>query len=196
MHRILHRINTREELIKCPHDLGVEVDIRSDGEILILHHDPFSDGENFEDWLAVFNHGTLILNVKEDGLEGLLIQLMKKNNIEHFFFLDQSFPYLVKTFLAGESRSAIRVSEFENIDTAMTLAGKVDWVWVDCFTRFPLTAESAYRLQREGAFKLCFVSPELQGRMDREGVLTFRDNIEALGIKGDAVCTKYPDLWG
>jgi hypothetical protein len=138
----------------------------------------------------------LVLNVKEEGLEGRLIQLMNDNSIHSFFFLDQSFPFLIKTSNSGETRSAVRVSEFESIDTAMTLAGKVDWIWVDCFTRFPLTKESASRMQEEGAFKLCFVSPELQGRTDREGVLAFRDNIEALGIKGDAVCTKYPDLWG
>ena len=27
------------------------------------------EGDNLEDWLKEFNHGTLILNVKEDGLE-------------------------------------------------------------------------------------------------------------------------------
>ena len=195
MQRIQHRVNTRAELLECPSGLGVEVDIRSKGEALILHHDPFEDGECFEEWLTAFNHGTLVLNVKEEGLEDRLIQLMKSNSIHDFFLLDQSFPFLIKTANSGETRSAVRISEFESIDTAMTLAGKVDWVWVDCFTRFPLTKESADRLQEKGAFKLCFVSPELQGRMDKESVLAFRKNIEALGIKGDAVCTKYPDLW-
>ena len=102
----------------------------------------------------------------------------------------------MKTSNEGESRCAVRVSEYEDISTALTLAGKVDWVWVDCFTQFPLSKESAYQLKEHGAFKLCFVSPELHGRMDIEGVTAFRKNIEALGIKGDAVCTKYPDLWG
>ena len=195
MRRILHRVNTRDELLKCPQDLGVEVDIRSNGDALIIHHDPFSGGEYFEEWLTAYNHGTLILNVKEEGLEGCLIDLMKTKGIEDFFFLDQSFPFMVKTSNSGESRCAVRVSEFESIDTAMSLKGKVEWIWVDCFARFPLTQESAYRLQKEGGFRLCFVSPELQGRMDREGVVAFRDNIRTLEIKGDAVCTKYPDLW-
>ena len=195
MHRILHRVNTRDALLKCPKDLGVEVDIRSKGEALILHHEAFEEGECFDEWLTAFDHGTLILNVKEEGLEGRLIALMNRSGIENFFFLDQSFPFLIKTSRSGESRSAVRVSEFESIDTVMSLAGKVEWVWVDCFTRFPLEKESAYRLTEQGAFKLCFVSPELQGRMDKDEVMAFRNNIEALGIKGDAVCTKYPDLW-
>jgi hypothetical protein len=195
MLRILHRINTREELVKCPQSLGVEVDIRSDGKVLIVHHDPFSGGENFEEWLSAFNHKFLILNVKEEGLEFRLIELMDSNGIDNFFFLDQSFPFLIKTSRSGESRCAVRVSEFENINTAMTLARKIEWIWVDCFTRFPLTKESAYRLKQEGAFKLCLVSPELQGRMDKKSITTFRKNIEDLEIEGDAVCTKYPDLW-
>ena len=40
-----------------------------------------------------------------------------------------------------------------------------------------------------------FVSPELQGRKERAHVIEFRREIELLGIKGDAVCTKYADLW-
>ena len=44
MHTILHRVNTIALLEKTPSNLGVEVDIRSNGENLILHHDPFKQG--------------------------------------------------------------------------------------------------------------------------------------------------------
>ena len=194
MHRILHRINTIELLEKTPHNLGVEVDIRSNGENLIIHHDPFKAGENFKEWLKLYNHGTLILNVKEEGLEDPLIELMHQNNIDDYFFLDQSFPFLRKTALMGEKHCAVRVSEYENIETALSLSGMVDWVWVDCFNHFPLNYEDANRLKNAG-FKLCIVSPELQGRSDHKHIKEFRSKIELLGINGDAVCTKYPDLW-
>jgi hypothetical protein len=195
MHRILHRINTKEALLKVPVEFGVEVDIRTRGSQLIMHHDPFEKGEDFEDWLQVYKHGTLILNVKEEGLENCLIDLMVKYNIDNYFFLDQSFPFLIKTAKSNERRCAVRVSEFEHIKTAMTLAGKIDWVWIDCFTHFPLTNEDANRLQVDGGFKLCFVSPELQGRTSLDGIKKYREAIKSLGIKGDAVCTKHPDLW-
>lgn len=194
MKLISHRRNTVEELMATPRDYGVEVDIRSRGELLMIHHDAFVPGVSFEDWIDAYRHGTLILNVKEEGLEARLIALMRDKGIEDFFFLDQSFPFLVKWAKAGERRCAVRVSEFESIETALTLAGKVDWVWVDCFTRFPLSHEDAHRLKKAG-FKLCLVSPELQGRdADTEIsrlVLLLRD----LGIEADAVCTKRPDLW-
>jgi hypothetical protein len=88
----------------------------------------------------------------------------------------------------------VRVSEFESVDTALTLAGKVEWVWVDCFTRFPLTTAAAQRLQRAG-FKLCLVSPELQGRPAETEIPQMRELLGALGIAAEAVCTKRPDLW-
>jgi hypothetical protein len=195
MHKILHRVNTKKDLLRTSSEFGVEVDIRSNGGELYIHHDPFLNGENFEDWLKSYNHAILILNVKEEGLESRLISLMQKYGVDDYFFLDQSFPFLVRTATKGEKRCAIRVSEFENIETAMTLAGKIDWVWVDCFTRFPLTNEEARRLQVDGGFKLCFVSPELQGRTSLDGIKQYREAIKSLGIKGDAVCTKHPDLW-
>ena len=36
MHRIMHRVNTIEQLLNTPVDLGVEVDIRSQGKELII----------------------------------------------------------------------------------------------------------------------------------------------------------------
>lgn len=194
MHKILHRVNTIALLKKTPKNLGVEIDIRSYGENLIIHHDPFKKGELFEDWIKLYNHGTLILNVKEEGLENSILKLMIKYNIEDFFFLDQSFPFLRKTAIIGESRCAVRVSEYESIETVLSLSGKVDWVWVDCFTRFPLCKDEA-NLLRDSGFKLCIVSPELQGRKKSSDVKEFRRQIEQLGIEGDAVCTKYTDLW-
>ena len=195
MHRILHRVNTKDALLKTPKEFGVEVDIRTRGDQLIMHHDPFQDGEDFEDWLGVYQHGILILNVKEEGLEERLIGLMDEFNIDDYFFLDQSFPFLIKTSNINEKRCAVRVSEFESIDTVIALANRVDWVWVDCFTRFPLTENQAKKLQTELNFKLCFVSPELQGRADIDCVKKFIQGVKSLGIKGDAVCTKYPELW-
>ena len=194
MKLISHRRNTIQDLNATPPKYGIEVDIRSRGEQLIIHHDPFVVGESFEDWIAAYQHGTLILNIKEEGLEARLIALMKLYGIDDYFFLDQSFPFLVKWAKAGEHRCAVRVSEFESIDTALTLTGKVDWVWVDCFTRFSLSIEDANRLNNAG-FKLCIVSPELQGRDAEKEIPLLVQLLGERGIKADAVCTKRLDLW-
>lgn len=194
MKLISHRRNTRQELNSTDGKYGIEVDIRSCGNELIIHHDPCVRGESFDEWIADYRHGTLILNVKEEGLEARLIALMKDKGIEDYFFLDQSFPFLIKWSKAGERRCAVRVSEFESIETAMTLAGKVDWVWVDCFTKFPLSHDDARRLQDAG-FRLCLVSPELQGRNAETEIPLLAKLLAERNIVAEAVCTKRPDLW-
>ena len=194
MNIISHRRNKIEELKATPRKYGIEVDIRSYCDKLIIHHDPFVIGESFDEWLDQYKHGTLILNVKEEGLETRLLELMKKKNIEDYFFLDQSFPFLVKWSKLGEKRCAVRVSEFESIETALTLAGKVDWVWVDCFTRFPLEKEDELALKNAG-FKLCLVSPELQGRNAEDEIPALIKLLQEQNISADSVCTKRPDLW-
>jgi hypothetical protein len=191
---VRHRRNSREQLDETPAELGVEVDIRSRGEELIVHHDPFADGERFDDWLSAFRHRLLILNVKEEGLEGKLSRLMAARGIREYFFLDQSFPFLVRTANGGERRCAVRVSEFESIETALALAGRIDWVWVDCFTRFPLDGTQARRLQQAG-FRLCLVSPELQGRNAAAEIAAMRNELRREDICADAVCTREPKLW-
>lgn len=191
---VSHRRNTIEQLRATPHHHGAEVDIRSQGDRLIIHHDPFADGEDFEAWLENYRHRLLILNVKEEGLEQRLLALMAAKKIGDFFFLDQSFPFLVKTARAGEKRCAVRVSEFESIRMAEALAGLVSWIWVDCFTRFPITGTEAAHLQSFG-FRLCLVSPELQGRPGEQSIPALRSLLVREGVKADAVCTKLPDLW-
>lgn len=194
MKLISHRRNTVSELLATDLKYGIEVDIRSEGDRLIIHHDPCVAGESFDEWINAYRHGTLILNVKEEGLESRLITLMQSKGITDYFFLDQSFPFLVKWSKAGEHRCAVRVSEFESIETALTLAGRVDWVWVDCFTHFPLSEQDARRLKDEG-FKLCLVSPELQGRDANVEIPLMALLLQERNIVADAVCTKRPDLW-
>ncbi len=194
MKLIAHRKNTLKDLQETPKEYGVEVDIRSYGEQLIIHHDPFVIGEDFIAWLDCYQHGTLILNVKEEGLESRLIALMQEKQIKDYFFLDQSFPFLIKWSNMGETKIAVRVSEFESLETALTLAGKAEWVWVDYFTHFPLKAPSYQRLKNAG-FKLCLVSPELQAYDAETHITHLVQLLKSESINPDAICTKQPILW-
>ena len=70
---ISHRRNLIKELKSTPREYGVEIDIRTRGNDLILHHDPYEHGVLLKEWLKFYNHSFLILNVKEDGLEEELL---------------------------------------------------------------------------------------------------------------------------
>ena len=72
MIKIIHRVNKNADLKNISLDMGVEVDIRSKGNELIIHHDPFENGEKFEDWLIHYNHKFLILNVSNLFIKCLL----------------------------------------------------------------------------------------------------------------------------
>ena len=195
MRFIAHRRNTAAELAATPTGYGVEIDLRGAGDgRIVLHHDPFRSGEDFADWLRSFRHRTLILNVKEDGLETRAAALARARGIEDYFFLDQPVPSLLRCAARGERRCAVRVSEFEPVEMALRFAGRVDWVWVDCFTRLALTRSEAERLRSAG-FKLCIVSPELQGRAAAHEIPGMARLVAERGIAPDAVCTKTPERW-
>ncbi|MBX9668616.1 MAG: hypothetical protein K2X93_13405 [Candidatus Obscuribacterales bacterium] len=190
-HYIAHRINTIQQLEEVPHDLGTEIDLRDRGERLILQHDPFVDGEDAEPFFAKYKHGTLILNIKSERIEYRVLELMKKYGIENYFFLDSSFPMIFQLSKIGEKRTAVRFSEFESVDTVLKLEGLVDWIWVDCFTVLPISKE-LYAKLKECGFRLCLVSPELQGRP--EDIPLYRDRLKADGIEFDAICCKKANM--
>ena len=74
---IQHRVNSIEDLMLTDSKYGVEIDIRNHGQELIVVHDPFLDQEiNFENWLKYFKHNFLIINVKEEGLEPKIFDLL------------------------------------------------------------------------------------------------------------------------
>ena len=87
---IAHRRNTITDLESTPTEYGVEIDIRSNNGKLIIQHEPLISGEDLEEWLTHYRHGTLILNIKEEGLETPLIKLMDQYKITDYFFLDQA----------------------------------------------------------------------------------------------------------
>ena len=194
MEIIAHRINSINKLKNLNVNLGVEVDIRSNEKNLIICHDPFSDYINFNDWLSFYNHGTLILNVKENGLEEELLKTMQFFKKKNFFILDQSFPYLINTIKDGEKRCAVRLSEYESINTVLSLKDKLSWVWIDFFTKFPVDFE-IYKILKKHNFKLCIVSPELQGHPSSK-CLDLKNYIKSNEMYFDAVCTKKIKFWG
>ena len=188
MEFIAHRINTLLQLQALPTEFGVELDLRDDlnGKIYI-QHDPFEPGEDFEEYLKQYHHGTMIINVKSERIESKILEMISKYDVKSYFFLDSSFPMIWFLSNRGEKNMAIRVSEVEGIDTARNMAGKVGWIWVDCFSRIPIMKREADELKSLG-YKLCFVSPELEGR--DEDIERYKKQIESEGIEFDAICTK------
>lgn len=161
MEIVIHRVNTIEKLKLIPGNFGCEVDIRAYGSELILNHEPFLSGERLSDFLENYNHGILILNVKEAGIESAILDMVAKAGISRFFLLDVEFPYLYSASRKGIREIAVRFSEDEPIQLIHNYKEMVDWVWIDTITRFPVTNSEVTLLQ---SFQTCIVCPERWGR--------------------------------
>jgi hypothetical protein len=188
-----HRQNTALQLRGVPSVDGVEIDLRSSNGEIILQHDPFLQGEVLSDWLDSWDGQEIILNIKEEGIEDRVLDLMDRKRISHYFFLDQSFPFMMKLLKNKNTNTAARVSDLESVETALAINTK--WVWVDCFNgNWDFLLHAVPKLQ-SAKKKICLVSPELV-RNQSEIEL---DNLQALlkmnnfGI--DGVCTKLKSKW-
>ncbi len=186
-----HRVNSIEALAQVPEHLGLEFDLRSSGDQILITHDPFTRGPLAEEFFPRIGPRPCIFNVKCEGIEPRVRELADLCGITDYFFLDTSAPAAVKLVRAGERRFAVRYSEFEPIEAALAWAGKAEWVWVDCFEAFPGDARDWGKLSE--SFKICLVSPELQAH-GPEAFQRLKSQLE--GRRYDAVCTKDPSLWG
>ena len=92
MEIIIHRVNKISQLKKIPQNYGVEIDLRSYKKKIILSHDPKKNGVSLDLFLKNYNHGTLVLNIKEAGIEDEVLSKVKKKGLKNFFLLDVEIP--------------------------------------------------------------------------------------------------------
>lgn len=187
---ICHRINTISELDEIPSCFGVEVDIRENqkDQCLMLAHDPYEEGNNFSHFLKHYKHKLLIANIKSERIEKECMDLFETFEIEDYFFLDSSFPMMVYLSKSWENTNfALRFSEFEPVPDLYS-----KWIWVDCFTSFPLDYET-FRKLRLYLRKICIVSPELQKRP--EDISKYRTEMIVKKIVPDAICCKFSNIF-
>lgn len=188
-----HRINTSAQLVEIPSIDGVEIDIRSSGQDIILEHDPFKEGQLFTEWLKHWQGQSLILNVKEEGIEDRTLEVLNAYTNLEYFFLDQSFPFLARTINSGNKNTAVRVSDLESIDTALLM--NCDWVWIDCFLGdWNFLPGVIRRLQNNGR-KICLVSPELVRDNTLNELQRLQDVLKDNNLFVQGVCTKLKALW-
>lgn len=191
-----HRRNSKEELISTPAKFGVEIDIRSVENDLILQHDPFTGGTLFTDWLGHYSHSGLILNLKEDGLESQLLTILKDREIEDFFFLDQSYPSMIRSLKNNlANRVAARSSEYESLDSIMSLPQHPSYIWCDSFDGNWSHLIPTMSYSKEIGSVCVIVSPELQSRQNPEEILEIKGMLSVNVSNDIAVCTKNPWQW-
>ena len=189
---IIHRVNSIEILKSIDKRLGCEIDIRTDGSNLILNHEPLKKGDRLNDYLDEYRHGTLVLNIKETGIESIVLQEVQKRNIKSYFLLDVEMPYLIKAFIKNEKNLAVRFSEYEPIENVVIFKNKFNWIWVDSITKVPIADENFQTINK---FNVCLVCPSLWKRsedINKEKYKLSKYNFDNLKV---ITKHKYIDMW-
>ena len=184
MEIIIHRVNKINELKKISSNFGVEIDIRTNGSNLILGHDPFTKGDKLNNYLENYKHKTLVLNLKEAGIEKNVLSLIKKNLIKSYFFLDVEMPYMYSATKIGQKNIAVRFSEYEDINLSKYFTNKLKWVWIDTATKLPINNKNKKILSK---FKSCLVCPERWGR--KKDIKNYINKLQKIKFKPTAIMT-------
>lgn len=192
---IAHRVNVLNaelaEQIFAEVD-GIEFDLRSSGNQILVVHDPFQAGQPFDEFIHFLRPDKMyIVNIKTEGIEERVIQMMDALGLHSFFLLNCGMPSIVRLARTGERRMAIRFSEYESIESVEKVEDLVSWVWVDCFSYLPLNPIFYNHIQRMG-LNICLVSPELQGKPEK--IEEYRNWLERMNMDLDAVCSKLNNL--
>ena len=194
MEVIIHQINKIKKLRQIDKQFGTEIDIRSKNSKLILNHEPYSNGDTLVNYLNEYNHGTLILNIKETGIEDDVIKLIKQyKKVKSFFLLDVEMPYIFKCLKNHQKNLAIRVSDYEEINSVKKFVNKFNWVWIDTYKTLPI--KNLNDVRSINGFKKCLVCPERWGR--KKDIISYKNKLKKLNLNVDAVMTSYKtsNIW-
>lgn len=143
---------------------GIETDIRDqNGELVVSHDIPvggvLNAREFFSNYAQLNSRAMLALNIKSDGLQDSLEQLLIEFQIKRYFVFDMSIPDSLG-YIRRSMPIASRLSEFESPGP---LSNKANYVWLDAFESEWYADDLVEKLVEQGK-SVVIVSPELHRR--------------------------------
>ncbi len=172
-------------------DIGTETDFRDYRGKLVVSHDVADENSiDAEEFFALYAYTsrTLALNIKSDGIQVLLMELLKKYSIRNYFCFDMSVPDTLSYLNHGLSFFT-RQSEYEVINDLYNSAAGV---WVDGFIDDDWISLDLILNHRNNGKKVCIVSSELH-RRDHAMLWERIKRKDILNDDGVILCTDYPD---
>jgi hypothetical protein len=146
---------------------GVELDLRDRGSQIVISHDiPTKGSELFDSYLNELkenhynNNTTIAINIKADGLSRKIKKIINEYNISNYFTFDMSNPEMLRYNNAGVIFFT-RLSEYE---MSPVLEKEAMGIWLDAFNKEWYSIEDINLIVASGK-RICFVSPELHGRV-------------------------------
>ena len=169
---------------------GFETDFRDyGGKILISHNPPKGTEITAHDVFSAYqksgSHEPLALNIKADGLQDMMAELLRKYSIDNYFFFDMSVCDTV-IYVEKKLKIASRLSEFEK---EMPFYRDSTTVWIDYFNSDGPTIQKVRDTLRDGKIA-CVVSPELHKRSYSQ---MWNQLLPMKNESGLYLCTDLPD---
>lgn len=141
---------------------GTETDVRDHDGRLVISHDPApSTARDWADLVDLFDGRGLPLavNVKADGLSGLLEAAFAGRDIDWFAF-DMSGPETVRYARAGLPY----FTRHSDVEAEPVLYAEAQGVWLDAFHDHGWMTTDVIRRHLDADKRVCLVSPDLHGR--------------------------------
>jgi hypothetical protein len=172
---------------------GIETDIRDyNGRLVISHEIPQRKCIAVKELLEIYckyeKMLPLALNIKSDGLQIKLNQLLLEYGIENYFVFDTSIPDGMH-YLKHNINYYTRQSEYEK---SPSLYKHSAGVWLDEFKEHWINKENIQQ-HLESNKGICIVSPELHGRKYIKEWCDYKIIEHQLNIKNLMICTDHPE---
>ena len=172
---------------------GTETDIRDYKGELVISHDMadkncISVKEMFEIYNKYDNSLPLALNIKADGLQVKLKEVLEEYKILNYFVFDMSVPDGLG-YLKQNIKAFTRESEYEKTPS---FYDEACGIWLDEFQDHWITKEVIEKHIKNNK-QVCIVSPDLHKREYKKEWQHYKTIEKELGIDNFMICTDYPE---
>lgn len=172
---------------------GTETDIRDYQGELVISHDIADEKcigvkEVFETYNRYDNSLTLALNIKADGLQIKLKELLEEYRIENYFVFDMSVPDALG-YLKQNIKAFTRESEYEK---RPSFYDEACGIWLDEFQGHWIDKETITKHVGNNK-QICIVSPDLHKREYKKEWQHYKEIEQELGINNLMICTDFPE---
>ena len=172
---------------------GTETDLRDQGGRLVISHNPalgnaLTAEEFFSEYVRHEESLPLALNIKADGLQQLLEEMLATYKVSNYFVFDMSVPDTI-LYLKSGFRVFARQSEYE---PTPALYDQIAGVWIDHFQSDAWINSDIVENHIAKGKQVCLVSPELHGRAHE----FFWNRLAEMPVATSSevmLCTDYPE---
>ncbi|WP_297509451.1 hypothetical protein [Flavobacterium sp.] len=174
-------------------NIGTETDIRDyKGELVIAHDIADENSILARTFFEIYNQfnctGTLALNIKADGLQAPLMELLQAHHITNYFVFDMSVPDL----LHYDRHGFIYYSRRSEYETAVSKYAECNGIWLDAFESLWYD-NTLIRKFIDDDKKVALVSPELHKR-DPETLWNLLKSENLHRLPNIILCTDLPEV--